>query len=699
MPRATLIIDADTSAIRRAMGELPGITSRAQTAMTGTSRRGGRERTGIDQTFAREHESIHARLVRAREKRAREETDKVKAEERKKVQADAGFARERDSIHARLSSARERRERDETQKVAAEGRRRVRADANFSREHDRIHTAMVRARVARERTAQREIDTLTRERRTLGRSVGGHVAPLVGTIATDEHGRIQAARQTAAERTSTINTSLVQRGTSQSENAEDNAAIQARLAQVRTGVAPEVGIAAIANAQSFANTLGGDTRAQRVANRDATLADVEFAGAIDPTNVGGIVNMGAILRRKVQDPAMRQRILRGAVGTAFEGSVETDAMIGSALPGLLQAISAATAHSTNDVDRDRITAEVSQDFFSQMQAQAAGGRTVGVSANRTNTVRTALSNAPRQNRLGLALAERARSGTPEQQAAFSAAFTKDAQGQYSMNAEMRDTPSNAARFLGTMFDNDDGALRNFMGAHGGGGAHQLMNVPDVAAIGSYFGMTTGRDGRAIREYDHVEELKGATVTDAQAETMRATRAGEDRTRLLREQEDAMARSRAPGTTTRASDAATSFATAHPILAMLGMTSSTAALGAGAKSAGSAAVGLVGAGPAAIMALLAGAGLGLGAYGSNREAASGVGADGQRLSTGERVGKGVAATAAPFLFAPAGLLTSLNDLTAVIRELNANPMTATIAPADAAHVASGAIPGRRRPGEG
>lgn len=692
MPRATLILDADTSALRRSLGEIPGITQRVQSVMTSQARRGGRERVGIDQTFAREHESISLRLARAREKQAREVTRTTAAEARKQALAEAQSDRERERSAQALARAQERYERDTTRASAAEGRRRVRNDADFARERDRIHERLMREQTRREAAA-------TRERRAAGREAGGQAAQVVGTVVTDAQGRIQGARQTAADRTSAINTSLVQRGTSREENDADNARIQARLAQVRTGVSPEVAIAAIASAQRFANALGGDNRAQRQAGIDATLADVELAGAIDPQNVGGIVNMGAILRRRVSDPALQRRILRGAVGTSFEGSVETDQMITSGLPGLLTAISAGTANASSPAERDRLTAEISQDFFAQLQAQAAGGRSVGVSANRTNTVRTALSNAPRQNRLGLALAEQARNGTPEQQAAFAAAFTKDAQtGEYSMNAAMRDSPSNAARFFGSMFNNDAGALRNAMGANGLGGARQLMNIPDVNAIASYFGMTTGAGGAQVREYDHVEQLKRASLTPEQEATMTATRAAEDRTRLMREQEAALAAARAPGATTRASDTAQSFATAHPILAALGLSGAGAGGTALARSAGASLVGTLGAGPAALVAALTAGGTALGAYGSMETARTGTDAQGREVSTGERLARGAAAVGSSIVgFGP--LLSALSDLprqfAAALRE---NPPQAIVTPHDAAQVASGATPGRARRGE-
>lgn len=685
MGRATLILDADVSALRRAMGEIPGITQRAQAVMTSQARRGGRERVAVDDGFAREHESISRRLARAREKAARDAAAKEREEARKTVQADAGFARERDSIHRQLAAARARTAAQETSREAAEGRRRVRNDAAFATERDNIHKRLAAARVARERAAQREVDQLTRERRATGREAGGQVVNALGQAATGTHERVQAARLTAAERTSAINTALVQRGTSQTENAADNAMIQARLREVRTGVSPEIAIAAIASAQTAANALGGDNRAARRAGIEATLGDVELAGAIDPTNVTGIVNMGAILRRRVSDPAMRQRILRGAVGTALEGSVETDQMVTQGLPGLLGAISSGTANAA-PADRDRITAEIAQDFFAQLQAQAAGGRTVGVAANRTNTVRTALSNVPRQNRMGLALAETARTGTPEQQAAFAAAFTKGADGQYTMNADVRDTPSNAARFFGTMFNNDAGALRNAMGANGLGGARQLMNVPDVDAIASYLSMTNV-GGVEMREYDAVERLKRASLTPEQEATMRATRAGEDRTRLMREQESAAADARRPGFLTRASDALTSFATANPLTAMLGGGVATTLLAAGAKSLGGMALSALGAGPAALAALAVGTGTGLGFYGDAKAAGSGVDAQGNRLSTGERATRGVAATVAESLFSGAAIIPLFRELISAVERIGTAPVTATVSPHDAAHAAS------------
>ena len=176
MPRATLIIDVDTSAITRSLGEIPRIAQRSQAAMTSAVRAGGRQRLTLDQQFTREHEAISVRLARAKERRAKEETDKLKAEERKRVQADGEFARLKDGIHAQLVRAKEQREKAATRVEEAEGRRRLAVDRQFNREKDRAHAAMIRDRQRREREAQRESDRLTRERREQGGRAGELVA-------------------------------------------------------------------------------------------------------------------------------------------------------------------------------------------------------------------------------------------------------------------------------------------------------------------------------------------------------------------------------------------------------------------------------------------------------------------------------------------------------------------------------------------
>lgn len=713
MPSVTLTILGDATGARRALAETRAEYERASTALGGMGRRSAADRRRDEAEeiagARRQLRVLHDARVRARLARKRE--DDAAAAQRKRDRH-REEAEEIQGVRQQLRTLTTERQRAarEQKRIADEAVRDAnRSEQRRTRDAEREERRRTRLAETEARRRRRAVEAIERrqsrsERQAAARGErGGHAAAaVVGTVATDAHGRIQAARQTVAERTSTLNTALVQRGTSQEENARDNATIQARLAESRSGVEVDVALAAIARAQSAANALGGDTRQQREAGIAATLDDVEFAGTVDPQNVEGIVGMGAILRRRVSDPALRRRILRGAVGTSFEGSVETDNMITSALPGLLEAIASGTANVAPE-DRDRVTAEIAQDTFAQLQAQAASGRTVGVAANRTNTVRTALANADRQGRLGLALAEVARTGTAEQQAAFASTFTKDAEGVYRMNAATRDTPSNAARFFGTMFNNDAGALRNAMGTNGLGGRRQLMNAPDVSAIASYFGLTTGTDGSQVREYDHVEQLKRASLTPEQETMMAQTRAAEDRTRLIREREQALYRERPtgrPGLTTRASDAAASFATEHPVLSALGIGAGgmmgRAALGAAGSWVGSAlgAVATAGMAPMAAMASLAAGGTALGLYGSSETLRTGRNAEGAQVSTSERALSGAALLGSGTLFVFAPVISAIKELPRQLAEaLRAQPPTVTVDPHTEAHAASQAAGGR------
>jgi hypothetical protein len=292
---------------------------------------------------------------------------------------------------------------------------------------------------------------------------------------------------------------------------------------------------------------------------------VDFASTIDPENISGLVRVGALTRGKMSEED-RSALLRSFAGISFQGSVETDTMITRGLPGLQEAWSTATANITDPAEASRRRLEVARDFAAQVQAQAASGRSTNVSANRTNSVRNALANEDRQNRLGAAYARRLDTMTPEQRAAFNSTFTRNAQGQYRMSEGVRGSASNAARFFGLMHNNDVGQLRNFLGAHGGGGNRQLMLTPDVAALSSYFATTTNARGQQVRQYDYVDELQRSTITPEQERTMRDVRGAEESRKINDEKNS---RDIALGDNTsainRLSDAITRFEASNPIL--------------------------------------------------------------------------------------------------------------------------------------
>jgi len=459
--------------------------------------------------------------------------------------------------------------------LSAEQESRVRQQAlermtrSYETHERRVSAAVRRERVERERAERAETSSRERGSRAgagAARSVAEQGAGFAGSV----HTAIQTVREQRAARETALNNILLQLVPS-GAGAGEIAGLRSQIMQgaLAARLDPDAVIEAVGGAQSFANALGGDTAAQRRANTAATLRDVEFASVIDPTSMGGLVRLGALARGRMGDRDRRD-LLRSFAGISFQGSVETDQAITQGLPGLMEAWSTATAGVNDPGEASARRLEVARDFAAQIQSQAASGRSVTVSANRTNTVRNALANAHRQDELGRAFAARERSMTAEQRAAFSSTFTRDASGHYRMSEAVRGRASDAARFFGTMFGNDAGAMRNFLGAHGGGGAHQLMNRPDVDALASYFGTATNARGEQVRQYDYVNELARSTITPEQEATMRSVREAED-SRTLTAAREAGAAALGDNTTAlnRLSDALANWSTAHPLQSMAG----------------------------------------------------------------------------------------------------------------------------------
>jgi hypothetical protein len=392
MPRATLVIDCDISALRRTMGEIPGITARAQAVMTGAARRGGRERVGIDRTFEREHESIHMQLARARERQAREATAKEKAEGRKQVQADAAFARERDSIHARLAAAKERREKEATRAAATEGRKRVSNDAQFAREHDSIHRRMMAAQMQRERQA-------TRERRELGRraaAVGGAVFGGVANYADAMHGQIQSARQQRAIADRSLGTAVRNAGGSDANVTATRTRVRQFVAE--TGMSYSDVASALATGQERGSSLeagGGRTSAQALEEALSIVREANAEGA-DPGQY--LAARGRLAAAGLRGDSLRGA-MRFALGAAQSGQVEVDQLLQQGLPGasrLMDQRVSALGPGATDAQRQAAMLAAWRESVATQEVLAASGGNAGHTANTLASLQNFLSTPRRQ---------------------------------------------------------------------------------------------------------------------------------------------------------------------------------------------------------------------------------------------------------------------------------------------------------------
>lgn len=679
MATAILKIDGDTSGLARAFGDMRAQAKATETAIkssfdkaTAAMGAAAQRAEGVYRRSGKAIRDDSAKVAQQQERDAHRAVVAFMRAEEQKRRASQQSASTRAALEKQATAIAEVEARKRG--LSAEGEARVRQNAL-----ERLTKAQESAERRQTATVQRENRTRAAFMRGASRALGSAGSAGLG-VARAAHEQIQDARERRAARETALNTTLLQL-TPSGASAQEIAQLRSQILGGARAMHldPDRVIAAVGEAQSFANALGGDTAAQRRANVSATMRDVDFASTIDPESISGLVRVGALTRGKMSEED-RSALLRSFAGISFQGSVETDTMITRGLPGLQEAWSTATANITDPAEASRRRLEVARDFAAQVQAQAASGRSALISANRTNTVRNALANEDRQNRLGAAYAHRVDTMTPEQRAAFNATFTRNAQGQYRMSENVRGSASEAARFFGLMHGNDVTQLRNFLGAHGGGGNRQLMLTPDVAAVASYFATTTNARGEQVRQYDYVNELQRSTITPEQERVMRDVRGAEESRKINDEKN---ARDLALGDNTsalnRVSDALTRFDANNPILSKAAP--AAAGIVASVVGASGVALGIVG-----------------GGFAANEHAVrTGETIGGERIGIGERVLRGAATylPGAQFIGADIGMYdvakaAGNGGLERAINTLNSllnNGITATVSPVDATHAAA------------
>lgn len=649
--RAVLRLDMEGAAdIVRSIGQIRGVVRAAQSAMSAEARRGAQDRTRIATQEGRAEAAAATASARERVRAEREASRAVAAEARRREQSEKAAAKERERAEKAATKVTEREAKTRTQAEAAAAREVETIARRTASAREREERRTTRNMKAQERQRTADARAAAQERQNLlggaGQAVGA-VARGATTYATNAHGEIQGVRRTAAQRETALNDILIQTGAGRGEVASQRNAITSFAAQQRLD--PDAVIAAVSEAQSRFNALGGSTTGERNANLQATLQDVGFASAINPNRMGGLTAFGAMLHGRVSDE-MRHSLLRNAAGISFEGSKETDEALQQGLPSMLRSLNTSLA-GANPADRDRITQAAVTDYLAQIQTSAASGGRIGVTGNRMNTLRTSLSNAYTQNRLGAALA--ARDMTDEQRAEFNQTFTRGRNGQYTLNADAVNSPSNFARFMGHQFGDNPAAVANFLGTHGGGGARQLLTRPVTDLVTSYFADSTDAQGRTVKQYDAVNSLARATITPEREAEIRAIRESEDQRRLNADEAARTAALRRPGVQQRASDIGASVIANNP-LGVIGLSAGSTAVPAGFAGIGRM-MGLSGAtgvgGGAGLLAQLGGGAANLGAM------LTGRGADGSHLSMFDRFRRATAFAAAPaaMMTGPLGLL--------------------------------------------
>ena len=540
MPRATLILDADTSAIRRAMGEIPGIVSRAQGAATAAERRGANDRARIARDEARAQERAAEIAARKREREERSATRAAEAEERRRLRSAGAFAKEHDRIHQQLARARERAEQAATRAAEREGRRRVQADASFAREHDRIHAQMMRERQRREAQA-------TRERRQREREWGGRIGGVVNAVAggamgyaADMHGQIQGARQSRALANRTLGNAVRNAGGSTDDAARAQARVRAFAEQTGMEYTDVANALSIGQARGSSLEAGeGRTPAQALEESLAIIREANAEGA-DPGQY--LAARGRLAAAGLRGDSLKGA-MRFALAAAQSGQVEVDQLLSQGLPGATQLMEArvnALGPGATEAQRQATRLAAWRESVSTQEVLAASG---GASRQTSNTLAGLQNfmNTPRRQEMLLGNIQAAESqintATPEGRARAAALralyegnnalFERDpTRTGNAMRLRAGVAPAEFATRVATATGGNAQAAANLFAGGGQGNPQALL-----ANMRALFAVLGSERGQRIQQM-----MGGAGLTDARIAEHQAAVEGDDLARLTRAQE-------------------------------------------------------------------------------------------------------------------------------------------------------------------
>jgi hypothetical protein len=685
MPRATLIIDVDTSAVRRAMGEVQSLTRRAQAAMTADATRGTSERTRAVRRGATA-ETAAARQVQ-RDRRAAENaaTAVVRATSAERIATAGRESRERTAIA-----------------IAA-----VRAATTMEVERTRAHTREEIARTnATRREEQRRTEAVRYGRREQQSRMAGLARAGVATVyrtGVQEHGQIQDARQRSASTDAALAGAVGLAGGDANEAAARARQLHAFAEANRL---PSAGIAeAAAAGQAEFNVLGqrGQSVQQRDAQFRAFLADYA-EGANTFADPSQHVRLSGMLRSGGFDESTRQSAL-SVIGAATQaGSVEEGDLIRGGMSAMIARMRGARQQGGETMQQAQLR-ELTE-AVTEMEVAKSSGLTARMSGNILRNVGQRLRGTVAQDKLltNVSQATQTAGLTAEQQARLQATlFEVDPTREGRMRLRERYQSgvglaegAAAAGITGQQFQN--------VFAGGGYGNAQGLQRNEQNLLGGLL----NRDAEGRTGVEAIRAMQGAGgITAADRERLAGVRQGTDAATLAGQEEHAL-NARRNNLAAGMSDTTADFIAIHPVLtsavqgltglatsvggwmgmrAALGYSATTAATGAaggaaatGAATTGAGALATVG---GMVLAPLAAAAAILLHTRSDNDSTD-INAEGLR-----RARAGGSATG------PVQVSLTPESAAAVASAMRQAPITAAVTPHDAAHAASAAAPQARR----
>jgi hypothetical protein len=385
MSRATLVFDADTTAIARAIAGIPGMVRTAQSQITGIEKAGATERAGVAQGEQRRKSSAEQEAVRAK-RRA----------EREKSQAEKSASRERSAM-----AANETRERIAKMRAETEQRTQLALAAMAASERAERAATAAHAREERSRT-----DTTKREERVRTRAIaegrrrqqpsagpqrpggmgqqsrlaGGMraVASAAWSAATSEHADIQDVRRRRAAIDDTLGGAVTLAGGDQTE--QSTRANQLHEFAERNHLSSEAMAQAAEVGQAEFNVLGDRTmnRDQRDHSFQSFMQDFAEGAdtGADPTQH---VRLSGMMRANGFDDATRRQAL-SVIGAATQaGAVEEGDLTRGGMAAMLARMRGARA-GVGETQQAAQLRELTQ-TIAEMEIAKQGGMSVQRSGN------------------------------------------------------------------------------------------------------------------------------------------------------------------------------------------------------------------------------------------------------------------------------------------------------------------------------
>ena len=688
MARAVLTIEADTSSVVRAMGDLRGVARASQAAMTAEARRGAKDREKAARDEERARRRAEGEALRAKRAAERAATSAANRESRERIAAANREARASSDAARRAMLTARATEREKTRTVEREERQRTRATEREERQRTamRLREARQAAQVSRTQArAGRDIGIGVRR----GLNVGGDAALNVGRVAYSE---IRDARRQRAESDNVLNGAFYQAHIGGAEATRMRARIEQEVATGSLrGLSMESVAAGLSAAQTQFNVLGGESAAARAQGMDRQIGLMAFARNTyqDP---GEVLRVAGMLQQQGVTGNDQMATIRAMTGMAQAGSIELANVTREALGPLMQNIARSVTAGMTAEQRSRAVQSATLETMAVGEVTArAGGRSRDM-LNALSKTRGSITNERTQE----SLYARLRNAGAPGQALASQMFTMQ-NGHARLNEG-----TSAVGFLSQLvagFGGDTNRVSNLLGA-GGPGAPMVLDAQQRRLL--LLLASQGQGGESIAQNVASMQREGSRFGAADVERGRQMRDAEQLT-AIRSSEEQRLRALNDGTSSvvRFSRALDDFVSRNPIGAAA-VQSGAGLLGGivggavfpriGAAIAGTRAGAAAAGVPTAAGTAAAGIGLGglalgaggvLSALGAARTAITGGQIGGGQASTIDRVNAGIAA------LSPGAAMGEMARQIggAVVGALRAQPLTAAIDPHTAAHARS------------